>query len=235
MKHAKTLTFLGLSAFAALTSATALFACNGVLGITEAHVDPTLAVDGATPNPGDDASNDAGADAVVDPYTCDAYCTAIMETCTGVNQEYTTRDVCLAMCSHFELGAAGSDETNDSLACRVYHTASAKKDPDYHCRHGGPTGGGHCGEQPCNAFCSLTFALCNPKGLFPFDGGEPECRTACKSFPYLTTDAGDLTLEESSNTLNCRIYHLESAYAVGNPIAPSEHCKHTGVISSTCN
>lgn len=228
-KHIKAWLFV---ATGMVTSAAALLACNGVLGITEAHVDPSLSVDGATPQDGATVS-DAGAD--VDPYTCPAYCTAIMETCTGINQEYTTRDVCLAMCSHFELGAAGTDTTNDSLACRVYHTSSAKKDPDYHCRHGGPTGGGHCGEKPCKAFCSLTFALCNPKGLFPYDGGELGCRTACEAYPYITADAGDLTLEESSNTLNCRIYHLESAYAVGNDIAAQEHCPHTGQVSATCN
>jgi hypothetical protein len=138
------------------------------------------------------------------------------------------------MCLHFDLGTPG-DTTNNSKACRVYHSNAAATDPNFHCRHAGPTGGGTCGDQPCEGFCALDFALCDARGLFPYDGGEPGCRAACKAYPYLTSDAGDLTITSGSNTLNCRIYHLESAYDVGNPSAPTTHCPHTGVISATCN
>jgi hypothetical protein len=203
--------------------------CNAILGIETATVDPTLLDSGA-------GDADAG-----NAFTCKAYCATLAKNCTGIQQEYTSNDVCEAMCSHFEPGRPG-EQTNDSLACRVFHANEAAKDPNLHCSQAGPMGAGTCSSQPCSAYCSLTFTLCNPLGLFPYDGGEPGCRTACAGFPYLIAgDAGDASgpvgdiVFASGDTLNCRLYHLESAYEVGNPQAPITHCPHTAVQSATCN
>jgi hypothetical protein len=233
----KTTIWIAVASGALACVATTL-ACNAVLGINEAKLDRSLAVtDGASGNDGaggDDAQiADAGAD-TGDPYSCDSYCTVIMNNCKVPNQEYTTREVCLAMCSHFEPGVPG-EQSNDSRACRVYHAGAAAGDPAVHCRHAGPLGGGHCGEKPCESFCLLDFALCGGRADFPYDGGEGTCRAQCPQFSYLAGgDAGDLTLT-SGDTLNCRLYHLESAYDVSNPAAQSTHCPHTGVQSPTCN
>ena len=206
-----------------------LVACNAILGIETATVDPKLADAGA-------ADAEAGSS-----FTCKGYCEALAKNCTGVQQEYISNDVCETMCSHFEPGRPG-EQTNDSLACRVYHANEAAKDPATHCSQAGPLGAGTCSSQPCSAFCSLTFTLCQPKGLFPYDGGEPACRTSCAGYTYLTTgDAGDASgpvgdiVFAAGDTLNCRIYHLESAYEVGNPQAPTTHCPHTAAQSATCN
>jgi hypothetical protein len=125
------------------------------------------------------------------------------------------------------------DTTQDSLACRTYHAGAAAGDPDVHCRHAGPVGGGTCGDDPCGPYCLLDFAFCGDLPSPPF-ASETACRTACKAdFNYLTVDAGDLTLA-AGNTLNCRIYHLESAYEPDNPTAKTTHCPHTAVQSATC-
>jgi hypothetical protein len=191
--------------------------CNAILGYDSA----TLA-SGVT-------SDDAG-----DPNTCAAYCANIQVACTGVNAEYINTFVCLAMCQQFEPGVPG-DETQNSLACRIWHTTAAKSDPALHCRHAGPLGGGVCGTDPCSEFCDLTQALCSTQPSPPYSS-ESACETACPNFTYdEATNDGDLA-EESGNTLNCRIYHLESAYDTqDNPDATSTHCPHTAVNSATCN
>jgi hypothetical protein len=202
---------------AALATAAALaVACNGVLGIGSAQLDPSVGVD---------AGVDAGT-------PCDQYCTTIMRNCTGQNLEYLDIGVCEAMCKHLEPGTA-TDETQDTLACRNYHANAAAGDPDFHCRHAGPLGGLVCGTDLCAPFCLLDFDLCQE--LTPYDGGELGCETACTAaaFPYLTIDAGDIQFP-TGNTFNCRLYHLESAYEPDNDQARSTHCPHTGVVSATC-
>ena len=218
------------AALVAALSATLLgaAACNAVLGIGAATEDQTIA-------PGTDASDGAtGTDAGPKGTPCDRYCSSIMTNCTGGNQEYLSTEVCLAMCSHFEPGLP-DDTTQDSLSCRTYHAGAAAGDPNHHCRHAGPLGGGTCGNEPCTPYCLLDFVLCGSLPTPPFAGGESGCRSECiGKFPYLTAgDAGDITME-SGNTLNCRLYHLESAYNPTSSSAITTHCPHTGTVSATC-
>jgi hypothetical protein len=214
------------------------FACNAVLGITPATEDPALSKDAGAPEA---AATDAGTDTapVDNPYSCKGYCEAIAKNCAGTNQEYTSTATCIAMCQHFEPGVAG-EQTNDSLACRVYHAGQAANDPATLCQQGGPLAAGGCTVSPCAAFCTLGFDLCNPQGLFPYDGGEPACRSACANWKYFKSADGDAgvvgdILFASGNSLNCRLYHLESAYEVDNPSAVTTHCPHIADVSATCN
>lgn len=197
-------------------------ACNAVLGFDEATVDPQLV--GTSPPGGDAGAQTQG-------VTCDSYCATVMTNCTGVQTEYLSEEICRAMCSHFELGVQG-DTTEDSLACRAYHAFSAQADPRTHCKHAGPTGAGHCGAVPCNAFCALTSALCTGP-LEPFAGGELACRQECAKFLYLL-GPDDPDLVATGPTLNCRLWHLQSAYEPGNPQAKPTHCPHLGVMSTVC-
>jgi hypothetical protein len=223
------------------TAVAGAFGCNAILGFEEAKVDPSLsAID--NPDSGDGGEGDADidgatADAGSDAGTpCERYCGIIMTNCIGNNAEYLSPEVCLAMCSHFEPGIPG-DTHEDSLECRTYHAGAAKGDPNYHCRHAGPLGGGHCGLDPCRPYCLLDFALCGSLVPPPFDGGESGCFSECTNdkFTYLTAgDAGDITLT-AGNTLNCRLYHLESAYNPTSASAKTTHCPHTATISATCN
>lgn len=203
--------------------------CNAVLGITKAN----------------EVDLDAGTDAgPVDAGTpCEQYCGAIMQACTGLNQEYLDVGTCVAMCKHFEPGITG-DQSGDSLACRVYHTRAATLgDPGTHCRHAGPLGGQVCGTDLCESFCSLGFALC--QDILPYDGGLLGCEQQCTAanFDYREFDAGDLKFPnatggfsefQTGNTLNCRIYHLESAYDPTNDVARTTHCPHLAVDSTQC-
>jgi hypothetical protein len=184
-------------------------ACNAVLGIDAAQQDPS------TP--------------------CERYCSTVMANCTGTNLEYLDDATCLAMCAHFEPGVA-ADTAQDSLACRTYHAGAAATDPNFHCRHAGPVGGGVCGDDPCGPFCLLDSALCSDLTNPPYPNGEVGCRDACKAanFLYETTSGHGDTNEQSGNTLNCRIYHLEAAYAPNNPDAKTTHCPHTAVSSAKC-
>lgn len=202
---------------AVLVTGISVASCNAIFGFDEASVDPKLV----------ETSTDTN-----EPLTCDAYCDAIMKNCTGPNQEYISPEVCRAMCVHFEPGIPNKHD-DDSLACRLYHAVNAASSPTVHCKHAGPTGGGHCGDQPCNAYCLLVTALCNGP-LAPFGtGGELACRQECAKYTYVT-DPSMPDIVESGNTLNCRVYHLESAYMPDNPAARTTHCPHTGTQSAAC-
>jgi len=225
------------AAACASLGAAALAGCNGVLGIDEASLDPTL-TDGGAEGGAEGGAGDAGGDTGNQPVTCDTYCSTIMANCMGINQEYIDIDTCKVMCSHFEPGVP-DDTTMDSLACRNYHAHAAAGDPNFHCRHAGPLGGFHCGTDPCVPYCSLVQALCGSMAMPPFPG-EIQCQNACRpgadggGFNYLVGDAGDINLT-MGDTLNCRIYHLESAYEPNNPAAATTHCPHTAVVSATCH
>lgn len=189
-------------------------ACNAVLGIGGAVVDPSLE---------DGGSNSA----------CGKYCTSVMQSCTGMNQEYIDQGTCEAMCQNFEPGTVG-DTTQDSLTCRTHYATLAAADPGTNCRSAGPLGGS-CGNAPCTAFCELDIDFCGSSSPPPYPGatGATDCVTDCQSdYPYLL-DAGDISLS-AGNTLNCRIYHLESAFEPSNPSAKSYHCPHTALASATC-
>ena len=210
-----------LGAVGSVAAVVAILAgCNAVLGIDEAKVDPAL------------SAGDSGAD-TGGRASCPGYCATIMQNCTGQNQEYTTLETCVAMCQHLEPGLVG-DTTNDSLECRNYHAGAAAGDPNFHCRHAGPLGAGHCGTDVCNAFCLLDVALCGNMSTPPYPGGEVPCHAACVKYQYVQANAGDLTLTDRSDTLNCRLYHLEAAYDPANSSAAPTHCPHTATVGVHC-
>jgi hypothetical protein len=210
-------------------------ACNGVLGIDEAALDPTLSDAGAIDS---GTTKDGGDEAATPSNPCSSYCDAIAKNCTTTNSEYTSVSTCNAICTHFEPGVPG-EQSNDSLACRAFYTQKAASSPRDFCQAAGPLAAGSCVSKPCSAFCTLASDLCGPLKLFPFTD-EADCRTSCARWPYRssvdagTQDVGDI-LFAAGDTLNCRLYHLESAYEVGNPAAATTHCRHLAVDSATCH
>jgi hypothetical protein len=209
-------------------SIAALGACNTVLGIERATL-----LDGG--------SGESGGS---DPLTCANYCAVIMQNCSGTNPEYLSSDVCLAMCRYLAPGTfypypSVTPDNVDSLGCRLWHAHSAAADPKTHCRHAGPLGPDVCGG-PCGPFCNLDWRFCaDDNGIYPYDGGMSQCQTACTSsanFQYAKDDSGDLVddkaaMIESGNTLNCRLWHLETAMELSKP---DPHCYHTAQQSMTC-
>jgi hypothetical protein len=201
-----------------------IMACNAVLGITAATPEST---DGAPP------SNDAGDGIDVAPsLSCDYYCALVMHNCTDENLEWLDMQRCQTGCPIFEPGSTFATNTmDDTLGCRIWHAQAAATDPDYHCRHAGPVGGGICGND-CEAFCNLDTSYCTAPYPQAYSNMST-CEAACNdgAFPYLTGDAGDLAFA-SGDTLNCRIYHLEAAFLSGP--AAQYHCPHTEPVSAVC-
>jgi hypothetical protein len=208
----------GVGALAAC--AAAVVACNGLLGIGPASV-----ADDA--GPGNQAS-----------ATCQYYCDTIMQNCPvgSPNAEYLQPAICMSMCPAFDSNGSIQDSKDNTLDCRIYNAQQAAKNPDVYCRFAGPLGGGHCGSDPCQPFCTLDTSYCNGQcsgsDCKPVIYSSPDvCEAACKQgFPYLL-DAGDTALE-STNTLNCRLWHLETAFVSTDN--GQYHCPHTAVMSATC-
>jgi hypothetical protein len=135
------------------------------------------------------------------------------------------------MCPAFEIGSGVGDTADNTLGCRLHHALAAEASPAEHCRYAGPLGGLHCGADPCQPFCNLAVTYCVPPKASPYPGGLSECEAACKGYRYLVAGAGDTTLE-NGDTLNCRLWHLETAYT--SDAFGVFHCAHTSRISTTC-
>lgn len=209
---------LGVSAVAGAV----LLACNAVLGIERATLD------------------DAGAS--VDPLTCANYCAVIMQNCKQGNLEYLSNDVCLKMCSYFPKGQlypqSSEPDNIDSLGCRLWHANTAATHPEVHCRHAGPLGADLCGG-PCGPFCGLDWHFCtDDNGINVYAGQVMGCQRACSGDGGMAyaEDSGDLAYSDlapmgTGDTLNCRLWHLETAMGTN---AATTHCPHTGQTSLTC-
>jgi hypothetical protein len=239
----KRASLVALLAFAgAAGSIRALLGCNAVLGI-----EPATLIDagdaGGTPRDEAGQAGEAAAGDASDPLTCDNYCAVIKKNCQGQYLEYLSDDVCIKLCKYLAPGTYSpypsvNPDNVDSLGCRLWHAHSAADDPKKHCRHAGPLGADLCGG-PCNPFCHLDWRFCaDDNSVYPYDGGIAECQSVCNggAFSYIEGDSGDLVDEngmmiESLNTLNCRLWHLETAIQVN---LPDPHCGHTAQQSMTC-
>jgi hypothetical protein len=217
---------LGLAALGATQ-----VACNGILGIDVATPEP----DGGKVTPSYDV-------------TCANYCNLVQAACNanqtltqGDNTEYLSPDVCMRFCGLMDasaemISAAADPLPDDTLNCRVWHANAALLSmPHFHCPHAGPLGGGVCdnNQDPCLTFCRMDLALCT--GENAAYTSVQDCLNACESdagyagYPYklnaTDTEVSDLANLQMSNTLNCRMYHLENFVFTGQPI----HCSHTSL------
>jgi len=226
---------VALSTVALCFGIATLASCNAVLGIERA----TLLSDASS---GASSGDDGG-----DPLTCENYCALMDNNCQGENLEYLP-GVCLPFCQRYIRTQPGqhyvypsdTPDSVDSLGCRLWHAhAAGDEGPDVHCRHAGLLGADKCGG-PCEPFCRLDWSYCSDdEGIYPYDGGQPECQRVCGDGTAYTydRDAGDLVddtlaMIESGNTLNCRLWHLETAF---QKMQPDPHCLHTAPISATCH
>jgi len=216
--------------------------CNAVLGIDPASPEP----DGGQPP---DATVRDGM-TVTTSYvvSCANYCNLIQAACTGAqaltqgdNTEYLSSDVCMQLCALMDASAevldpAADPKADDTLNCRVWHAnAALQEDPHYHCPHAGPLGGRMCDQMadPCPSFCRMNLAICT--GDNAAYASLDDCMNACEPdggyAGYLyevspaDTEVNDLEGWESSNTLNCRMYHLQNYLFLGDPA----HCSHTSL------
>jgi hypothetical protein len=168
---------------------------------------------------GDSAgSGSGGIDAAV-TLNCADYCSKIASACTGANQQFSMPNQCMQTCSHYPVGLA-SDTTGNTLGCHFYHAGNAVADPNLHCIHAGPSGGGACGAS-CEDFCALVTEICPTQ--YP---AVNTCMTTCMGFdatrPYSST-------VQSGNNFACRMYHATAAAQNAGV-----HCPHTAMNSSVC-
>jgi hypothetical protein len=193
-------------------------ACNTILGIDEASlIGGNTLPDGGT----------------ADPNSCQAYCATMQSNCRGANQAYTSAVTCQAICATFETGVQG-ETSNDSLACRITRAKQTVTDPTTSCPKAGALATG-CTD-PCTAFCAQAFALCKPTNAFQYES-LGACKAACVTWPYIMqADAGlvgDLAFS-TGDSLNCRLYHLQSGYDPNTPKAAEYHCPHAAGNSTKC-
>jgi hypothetical protein len=216
-------------------------ACNALLGISPASLAP------------DSGAGDGGVSKLSSyAVDCNNYCQLMAQNCTvtatGSNLEYLQAPddagrVCMSMCNEFEVTAetttaAVEPSAANTLNCRVWHAnAAGLGDPHLHCPHSGPLGGNLCanGGDPCEPFCRMDVDFCT--GDAAAYASLDDCLVACRpnpdagtsGFPYrvsvLDPEVTDLAVQfqSASNTLNCRLYHLENFLRTGDPV----HCTHT--------
>lgn len=74
---------------------------------------------------------------------CESYCKDAIDNCVGSAKIYSSRAACLAACATFPVGRKG-DRLGNTLHCRFHHLHVEGGDPEVHCPHSGPDGGGKC-------------------------------------------------------------------------------------------
>lgn len=185
---------------------------------------------GGSPTAG--GGDEGGSGAGTPGNTCESYCTTIMGGCTDALAQYADQASCERECAAFTQGDVGAMSGN-SLECRSYHAgvAAGGTDPDIHCVHAGPLGGGAvamdgCGTDRCESFCQIAEEICSGEAAYPFDNFD-DCNTQCQT----VTDDTDFNINEVDGaTLACSMYHLSVAAQGGDDQVL--HCGH--VDGSQC-
>jgi hypothetical protein len=165
------------------------------------------------------------------PLTCDEYCRAVQGSCTGVNAQYRNAEECKKVCALLDLGTR-DDGNTPTVGCRFNKAKTAKTKSE--CAAAGPYGGGVCGNDRCEAYCTIVEKECIlapdvPAALHPF-ATRGDCDEACPNFALSAVDDdGPPNSNDGGDTLNCRMRHLIIAID-----APDPHCSHAGVQSAAC-
>lgn len=236
----------------ALAVCAPLLGCNSVLGIDSA----TLAVDASSDAPPINVDSDPLTCAnycKVVAQNCSGEFVEYLPSATPGADGST--DPCMVLCTNYLARNPGTYVPPDgpepqasagqpgTLACRLWHAhaAGSTKHPEIHCRHAGPLGSELCGD-PCASFCNLDFSYCVDDNGVPAYSSQAQCQSVCldtnggalsdAGFIYdqtvgdLVDDAGNQI--SGGNTLNCRLWHLETSI---QEAMPTPHCWHTGYPS----
>ncbi len=167
--------------------------------------------------------------------SCADYCGSVQAACANdagamtFYQQYGDEASCMAVCATFPIGTKDQMDSN-TLGCRTYHAGVAAGAPGTHCPHAGPLGGGVCGTDECDNFCSIAIAVCGDHASMPYDGVDA-CKTACMGFAD-TTAVPYATNVTDGDSLACRMYHL--SVAAVSDANKDTHCAHIAAVSDTC-
>lgn len=200
-------------------------ACNSVLGIEDAQLDPLLldagsgGSSGAAGSGGTAGAGDAAPDGPLS--LCEEYCNTVQAACSDEFAVYDSLFTCVKECAYLPPGLTNDDGVN-TIECRLKHAKLALSLPGergVECPAAGPGGNGVCGSN-CDGYCALVQAICVEPSDKQF-GSVGECLIACQSVP----DLGGYNISIiSGNSVQCRLYHLSAAQAGGALL----HCPHTG-------
>jgi hypothetical protein len=173
------------------------------------------------------------AGAAGEPSTCESYCAAVVNNCTGEYEQYRTLAQCLEVCKQLPAGATG-DENVNSIECRMRQAYFAESEPAVYCKSAGPLGAGKC-DSNCASYCALMQTTCTASSTagnveLSFFNSPQDCMAACNALP--ADPSGPVQYSSSptavpssyiGNNVYCRAYHVVAAI---DQDAPTEHCPH---------
>lgn len=145
---------------------------------------------------------------------CEDFCRLVGAACTGKNQVYESESQCLAVCKVLDKGKS-SDQVENTVGCRKYHSYNSLAAPAQHCPHAGPAGDGHCGKDNCEGYCQLVSRTCATEFAATF-GDASKCLTECAKLPGADADSWGKTAQ-TGNTVRCR--SVNAARAAETPSA----------------
>jgi len=145
--------------------------------------------------------------------TCESYCAAITQACTGSNAQYDTEAHCMATCMQISVAGTAGAMSGNTRACRISHTELARIDATTHCPDAGPSGGGMCGTT-CDAVCDVIVGLCSSlSGGSQWGGGN--CANNCAGTGIALTGTYSTTTAMAGNTVECRLYQATKTNCSG--------------------
>ena len=75
--------------------------------------------------------------------TCDVYCMRFFDNCTGELNTFVDMADCMDQCGDWYPGTE-ADVEGHTVGCHSYHANASAGDPEMHCPHAAPGGGGIC-------------------------------------------------------------------------------------------
>ncbi|MET0386541.1 MAG: hypothetical protein ABW321_11310 [Polyangiales bacterium] len=158
------------------------------------------------------------------PVRCEDYCKLVMVACVDF-PVYASATECMNVCERgllTEVDRTGLpkntvDSSENTVTCRRWHAYFSLGTPEEHCSHAGPGGGGHCGIEPCDVYCSLLQRGCRDRFTSVYGDDAAMCSAECRDKltggqreqPY------NIDAEETrTNTYQCRLHNL--ALVFGN-------------------
>lgn len=170
----------------------------------------------------DGVGSETGASSAGSASACSEYCTLVDDHCTGSLSQYAGRLECERVCATLPAGS-DDDVAGNTVGCRTFHAVSAAEDPQMHCAHAGPAGGGVCGGD-CESFCTIAMDACTGE-LAPWPDFEA-CTADCGGFARTPAYSSAVM---SGDSYACRLYHATLA-----ALQPEPHCSHIGLVSDVC-
>lgn len=229
-----------VSLFFLLTTQLYASSCRQLLEIEDAELAPTVAGSSASSGgaAGGSSAASAGDGGVSSPDTaslagasgeaaageggqeqssCDRYCAAVNENCSGAYAVYTSPATCQGVCKALPAGQSGARQGN-SVECRLHAALIAADEPSHFCPIAGPGGNGVCGDD-CESLCQLRDQVC--ADFISTD--QATCVRDCTALRDLGSYSTDPQSEQYGGPhVQCRLYHV-SAAAAGDA---EQHCRH---------